>query len=210
MWSRSCELTGDVFFQAPEEDVRAWAIQRWRRRGMFCSPSGPVMNMELLRCLLAPGQVQRMDSYMMQRDEQMALDGSFLFDVMQNVHGRVSKAGPMFPCQLTHGEIISANLERAALGCEHLSANGFQIYNPRRPEYLFPLSSKMRAMNDEHVKHMSGNGRCLPVILAWVLYCFSHTVRLEDVVVPVPNPIVAEADKDEARRCLQFEWDRIH
>ena len=111
------------------------------------------------------------------------MQGSFLRDVEQWPGQKCGFGGPLFPCQLTHGTVVSFGMQREALAMEHLFVQGWHVY-PTGTDFMTPLLPCLLGLKPNQIKHLSGNGWCLPAVASWMVYVWSNTVRRQVVKVP--------------------------
>ena len=127
---------------------------------------------------LCPGNRQRYVAY----DEiQMATSkygDAFLADLDHWPNTR-STHGNEFPCQLKHGCVWSWQLQRAAVGLEHLAAQGLHVLDGMHSRYHSRMQPYFESLGESAIKELSGNGMCISALAAWVVYCFSNVVRVE-------------------------------
>ena len=177
IFDTTMELSGDVFFQASTLDTQEFLKKKLRDRSRLdLLKSKRRSKWDILRASLPPGAGARLDRYGERRSEFQGIGGAFLADVHQWPGVKWGMGGPLFPCQLTHGDVVSWECQRQALGLEHMFAQGFHVYETGTP-FESPLTSFLRDLTDTQVKRLSGNGWCLPCVAAWMVYVWSNCVR---------------------------------
>ena len=181
LFSRSCALTGDIFSLAPEASILKEINRRLALRGLppFQSLPGH-MDLELLYETLPPGAKQRLEQYL----EMMAetgIGGACLCDVEQWPKQGKASAGPYFPCQLTHGTVVSLTTFRSFLGSEHVAAQGFHMFPEIAKNNATVIAEVLQPFQDKDLKELSGNAMSLPAWAAWVAYVCSHTERVAEM-----------------------------
>ena len=131
MFAAELNLTGDVFFSAPETCVQKVHQKRFDKRGRYYPLEDvPVRGSPLLR-LMPPGMPARRDAYTGIRGSSTC---DFIADLDHWPFSPGGAYGSTFPCQLTHGHIWSWNKDRFAIGVEHLMAQGFHLFPSQHPD----------------------------------------------------------------------------
>ena len=176
IFATTMELTGDVFFLEHNETQRQRSIdkavsQRGRNRLALQS----LNSWDLLQSCLAPGAATRLRDYDGLRACRADPEGAFLADVEHWPGQCLGSGGPLFPCQLKHGTVVSWQHQRAATGMEHLAAQGYHVFDIVGPKT--PLHNILSTLDDCKLKQLSGNGWSLPAVCAWMLYVWSHTIK---------------------------------
>ena len=108
------------------------------------------------------GAVQRLEQYKSTRAELQGIEDScFICDVQQWPSNGASTPGRFFPCQLTHGTVVSFNKARVALGLEHLVVQGFHVLPGLSADdkFMSPLAA---------IVGLSGKCMNLPSFTGWV------------------------------------------
>ena len=179
IFARSTALTGSVYFLASDEKVREHAKHAQRKRGLSLDDDemNELQGMDLLDTFLPMGAHQRLEAYNLLRDKLQAFDGTYIVDLEQWPNSRAGAAGPYFPSQLTHGSIINVDTMKYAVGSDHLSANGFHMYETTSDNSTSKMAPILARLSGCEQKSLSGNGQSLPAIAAWFLYVFCHSVR---------------------------------
>ena len=182
LFARTCELTGDVFALAAEADILKEVNRRLVLRGLTPLKSLPdQMNLELLLDTLPPGAKQRLEQYLGVKKDFEGIGGACLCDVEQWLSKGKSGVGPYFPCQLTHGTVVSLALLRSFLGAEHVAAQGFHIFPQTSDKYSSVMADVIKPLSEKDIKELSGNAMSLPAWAAWVAYVCSNTARIVDM-----------------------------
>lgn len=184
---RQTQLTGDSLLCAPEEEMYKHYQDLARIQGHHVSTDDfkALSSEGLLEAILAPGQLQIYSEYAAAKSKLQSLGGALIADLGQHPH-TASTAGPDWPCQLTHGTVISFShghgQHRVASGLEHLGAQGFHLFPSTTKDY--PVS-KMRGIYDtlrfREQKHISGNGMHLAVVASWLSFVLGNVVRVGGV-----------------------------
>ena len=65
---------------------------------------------------------------------------------------------------------------------EHICAQGFHVFDTGAG-FKSPLTPFLQSLTDVSCNRLSGNGWCLPVVAAWMLYVWSNCVRREQVQI---------------------------
>ena len=142
--------------------------------------------------MLTPAQRQRKDAYTLIREVEHP-DSCFLGDLEQWPN-QASSCGRTFPCQLKHGCMWSWQLQREALGLEHLAAQGVHLLNSMQSRYTSPMQQFFEGLGDNCTKSLSGNGMCLTALSSWVVYVFSNLVRVESSKLLEEHSLASLAD----------------
>ena len=179
LFARSTELTGDVFGFASEEEILRSINRRLALRGLPAMSLPLTFNLELLYEILAPGAKQRLEKYIAQLDFLEGIGGAYLCDVEQWPEKGKAAAGPYFPCQLTHGTIVSLSTSRIFLGMEHVAAQGFHVDKEASVTYQSVMKEVLSDLSEKEQKEPSGNAMSLPAWAAWFMYVLSHTERID-------------------------------
>ena len=203
LFRRSTEVSGDCFFVADQAMVQEDVKKRLAKRGLgYDADACVVPSRELLLQMLPPGAAQRLEAY--ERLAPMAQsveDGCYICDVQQWPASGCSKAGPHFPCQLTHGSITSLAKWRIAVGFEHLLAQGFHVFPIANAKYRSPLVDVLRKLPNENLKKLSGNTMSLPAFAAWIAFILSYCVPADPAARSIPPaPWTFAADQTEPSR----------
>ena len=181
LFSRSTELTGDVFFQASMETVRSDVFARLKKRGGAADVGQELrFDRSFLDEMLPPGALQRLAQYEATRPAKQGIEsGAFLCDVQQWPEAGCSTAGPFFPCQLTHATVVSLNKMRPAVGLEYLAAQGFHVFPKPGDVHSAVALPLLKDMPTEKLVALSGNSMSLPALSAWMVYALSNIQRVE-------------------------------
>ncbi|CAE7319270.1 unnamed protein product [Symbiodinium sp. CCMP2456] len=176
IFATTMELSGNIFFLEDDETQRRCNIdkavcQRGRNRLVLQS----LNRWDLLQSCLAPGAATRLREYDEKRANRVDPEGAFLADVEHWPGQCLGSGGPLFPCQLKHGTVVSWQHQRAATGMEHLAAQGYHVFDVVGPKT--PLYSLLSTLDDCKLKQLSGNGWSLPAVCAWMLYVWSNTCK---------------------------------
>ena len=201
LFSRSTELTGDVFFQADSDRVRKDIFLRLARRGGAADVGQELQfDKDLLLEVLPPGAVQRLIQYEQQMPSKQGIEsGAFLCDVNQWPDQGCSTAGPWFPCQLTHATVVSMQKMRPAVGLEYLAAQGFHVFPKEGDRHVATALPVFKELSTEKVVSLSGNSMSLPAMTAWLLYVLSNIQPVERLTIqPELNMLVKGSSNEFA------------
>ena len=197
---RSCELTGGVFFQASDEDVKDYILELnkirrcslplgWEEQGMH----------KLLPAILPPGAVGRLGAYekmFMQETEANGTD-TLLCDLNQNPGTKGPRAGLLWPSMLTQHQIFSFGKERLATPGESFAALGLDWYEALSGgRELSQLKEATNGVQPRKLKFMCGNSMHAPSIITFLLFALSHVVRKDDLQ-QLPHGLPECQDEDE-------------
>ena len=178
LFKRTCELTGDCFFLADDESVALDWVRRLKQRGIHCSPEDLNICRETMLETLALGARQRFEAYEKIRPGTEGIGGTFLADIEHWPDSGKSAAGSIFPCQLSHGTVVSWLKNRPALGMEHICANGFHVYPQISTKFECSLERVLEPLSCAQLKELIGNGLSLLAYGAFLLFILSHTTQL--------------------------------
>ena len=178
-------MSGDAYLLADDAEVEKFYRTRLQKRNIFWpeDQAVPTKGDGILVKIFSPGVFQHMMAYDWLQPTNKGADGAFLADLDHWPDSRGGSCGPLFPCQLTHGTVKSWVGQRVFLGTEHLAAQGWHLFPRTSASPVSPLREILRALSDSEQKQLSGNGMHLPTLLAWKLYVFGNTVRVESVKI---------------------------
>lgn len=186
IFKRKILLDGNVFRLAGEDEVRKWYSQKLAARGTYREPAALSDIASLLEDILPPGARMRLEAYERVRQETLAAgpgrpgEAAFIADVEQWPH-RASMCGPGFPCQLTHGTVVSMSGSpdgrRVFLGSEHLAAMGWHLFEQASSTFSSPVKGLLCSLSGRAQKALAGNAMSLPALAAVALYFWANTVR---------------------------------
>ena len=207
IYNTTMETTGDIFFAADNLEVRSEFSRMLQLRGHYNAAAELPASFDdddFLSQVLAPGAAQRRDAYEKIRHEYEGIGGSYLADV-EHWPGRLGKGGPLFPCQLCHGTVVSWMSRRPAVSHEHLAAQGYHILNAHCSDFTSPLKAFFcgdghTTLSPSKKKELAGNGISLPVMLAWILYvlCNSRKRPIDTPERPIQDARPEDNDDDGA------------
>ena len=191
MFKRTTETSGDCFFIADDQRVKDDVLKRLEKRGLNCDAVAencfPLTRDLLVQCL-PPGAAQRFAKYEQLRPLRQGIeDGCFICDVQQWPDVGCSSYGPQFPCQLTHGTVVSLERRRIALGLEHLLAQGFHVLPEVSGTFRSPLTPLFEKMQCESIKRLSGNAINLPAFAAWMVFVLCNCVPADPRASQLPR-----------------------
>jgi len=180
LFKRSVQLSADDLFVASEEDIDKEFRRMLSNRGLFPDPGKLLRpDFDLLRQCLPPGAAMNFDQYSELRSQYQGKNGEFVADLQQRPQVGRSQPGPLWPCQLTHGTLVSWKLQRPACGMEHLSAQGFHVFKDCSEMFFSPMMKILDENAQNHLRLLAGNGMHLAAWSAWFLYVLSHIVRVD-------------------------------
>ena len=208
LFDTTMELTGDCFFQASEAQVLSNQEERLQKQKKSFMLKKAKDQWELLLAMLPPGAGARLNAYEDIRPMYEGFGGSFLCDAEQWPGKNSGHGEPLFPCQLTHGDVVSFTMQRVALGLEHMLAQGVHVIDVGTG-FESALTPLFQQMPESQLKLLSGNGWCLPCMAAFALYVWSNTVRREVPNVhrerPAALDVQAEAQAETGDSLLE-DW----
>ena len=177
-----CALSGDVLFLAtPEQRACHYKEMAKQQRNFKASQKAweELSDQELLASTLSPGQQQRAQKYLAARERMEGPNGSYLFDVEHHLEAR-NMGGPLWPCLLTHGCVVSAPRRgrlRIATPAEHLGAQGLHVLPAACEDNAqSPLAPILLKLKGHQMKQLSGRGVHVAVLAAWMTYILSNIV----------------------------------
>ena len=197
LFGRRCEVSGKVFFQAREEDVRQM-IDKVMRKRMRVSHEVPLTGPRMWAQVLTPAQMSRVREYEGLRDDRSGLDGCFIADVDHWPNSPGPACGAHFPTLLRHGTILEFSTGRIAMPQDRWLSLGFNVRPDLCPgHHVWPAASFVGALSSRVQHCLSGNSQSLPAILAWKLYVFANTVRRETPTPCAPPVCLSDVSEDE-------------
>ena len=178
IFKRTPMLSGNSFLLAPPSEVRAWYAHKLANRGTHVQEGEPLAIGDLLEELLPPGARLRLDAYkkILEEGEEVT---DFIADVEHWPH-HAAACGSMFPCQLTHGTVVSLKggaEPRVFLGSEHLCALGWHMFDGLSKKFQSPMRKILGSLSGHKQKALAGNAMALPAIAAFVLFIWSNIER---------------------------------
>ena len=179
LFGRSCCLTGRVFFQAPEDEMKRWIAAKMQKMGRVAQDV-PVSGPGMFQQVLTPHQLQRLEAYSRLQPERASLhDGTFIADLDHWPDSGGPSCGARFPTLLTRGTIVDLGSGRLALSMDRFLSLGFHTYASLSQEYHWPGTEFVKTLPNRQCHLLSGNSQSVPAILAWYLYVFANTARRE-------------------------------
>ena len=201
LFGAQCELPGDIFLQAQEEDVHAFA--RWKASQRKRKLPEDFENMPMrsyLPLLLPPGAMVRLSQYDKARRQKDEWSGCFLADLDHNIDCGPG-CGHLMPALDTHPNIFSFTLNRLAIGEELLQAQGVDFYpvlSGNRGQS--PLTDVFNHFHDRHLRFFAGNAIHIPAYFCWILYCLGSVrpaAELHKLPASVGTAVKEEESDDE-------------
>ena len=187
---RGMRLSGDTFFEAPEDEVHAeyMHLAHGRKFQVSRAEVSSLSTQAMLDMALPPGARLRLQHYHEKR-ANLEPDQVLICDVDHNPDTKGSSPGSEWPVQLTHGTFINVThdpeKDRVAIGMEHLSAMGFNIYPPQDCSlHRSRLVDVLKALPTRQQKLLAGNGMHLVTQAAWMMYVLANVVRVRPDTVP--------------------------
>ena len=189
---RSCELTGDAFCVAPEADVydMVRVMARKHNTTLPLGWQGKQMT-EYMTELLPSGSIDRLAEYEHENSQQLAANvhGIGVCDLEHHPESRGPVAGALWPATLTHHQMYVFSLKRLATPGESFAAQGFDWF----PEVaggrcITPLKAIVEGLPYRHQKMLVGNSMHVPSIMSFMLFCFAH-IRKKDDLQKLPRPV---------------------
>ena len=183
LFFRTINATGEVFMSASPAERASELSKLAKIQGNYISPdtirTTPLS--QLLPVVLNPSQLKHYRSYCHARSALESYDGSMLCDLEHNP-GQRSRAGHLWPCQLSHGLVCSVPRDAEpsiAVALEHLAAHGYHIYPSATED--FPTSPMLPILQDlsrGQIVELSGRAVHLAVLSSWMMYVLSHVGRI--------------------------------
>jgi hypothetical protein len=126
---REVVLNGNVFIRADKDKVEKLYRLKLEKKSVFRPEHEEVSagGLTTLFHMISPGAYARMQAYDKIRPLHEGPDGAFLADLDHWPDAPGGACGPMFPCQLTHGTVLSWKHQRLFLGSE-ATANGWNLF----------------------------------------------------------------------------------
>ena len=198
---RSCELTGDAFCVAPEEDVHAMVRDMIQKHNTTLPPGWEGKQMtEYMTELLPSGSIDRLAEYEHENSQQLAASahGIGVCDLEHHPGSRGPVVGSLWPATLTHHQMYVFSLKRLATPGESFAAQGFdwfpEVSGGRR---ISPLKEIVADLPCRHQKMLVGNSMHVPSMMPFMLFCFAHIWKKGDLQkLPRPVPPAAASDTD--------------
>ena len=178
---RNCVASGQALFVAPDQErFREYEKLAATQKNYIAAATFPQLSDEqLVGSLLTPGQQQRVDKFLAARAGLESSAGDYLFDADHHLEAR-KMAGPLWPCMLTHGCILSAPRRgklQVATGLEHFGAQGLHLFEATAQDNpISPLRPILQTLKIHQQKQLSGRGIHVAVLSAWMYYILSNTV----------------------------------
>ena len=199
IFRRRCELSGKIFLQSPDQDIRNWVQERMKKRFRF-QADVPTVGPEMWRQVLTPMQMQRVHEY---RELEPAraglLDSAYFCDIDHWPGSPGPASGPYLPTLLRHGTILEFSTGRIIMPMERFLSLGFQPFPHLCGCYAWPAGQFAQGLSERQLHSLSGNTQSLPAIMAWYLYCLSHTVKREPfrLIPQVSENVIEPVDEDD-------------
>ena len=177
LFARRALLTADCFKLADQTQVLAHVNRRLKLRGLAPCDKLPVeFALPFIYDLIPPGAKLRLQQYVQARATMEGIGGTFLCDVDHWLAvGRY--AGPFFPCQVTHGTIISVSSCHLFIALEHAAAMGIHAFESISKVYKSALSEVLQKLSEQEVKELCGNAMSLPAFASFMAYCLANSER---------------------------------
>ena len=197
-------IRGDVYFQAPAEEVDDMVseLARGSRKHHLPKNWKGVRMLDSRESLCAMFPVKTL-ARLGEHERLAPSDGSaYICDLEHHPGSKGPVSGSMFCSQLTHNRIFSFGVGRLATPNECLSAMGFDCYpelSGGRPPS--PVVSAWADLPDGAKRFLSGKSVNIPSAVTFMLFCLAHTARRADfnVLCAAPStPEDADAALDDA------------
>ncbi|CAE7394875.1 unnamed protein product [Symbiodinium sp. CCMP2592] len=201
IFKRRCELSGKIFFQEPDDNVRVWVDKHRRQKGRV-SDDVPLRGEDMWSQVLTPTQMQRVEQYKALQSERAGLlDQAYFADVDHWPGSPGPSSGPYWPTLLTHGTILEFSSGRIATPMERFLSLGFNPFQHLCNEFSWPAAPFVSKVSERQQTSLSGNSQSLPAVMAWYLYVLAHTVRMLLCSGLKPLKPSAARPKAKARPC---------
>lgn len=161
IFQRSCELSGRVFLQAPDEEIEARVSERMKQPGNYVGlGSMGVTGHKCFRRILTPGQYQRFEKYKREQKEKCGLDGTFFCDVDHWPESPGPSSGPMFPVLLRRGTVLELDSGKVVMNSDRWLSLGFDVLGVGQNRW--PLSDVVLGMPLPQAEKASAEEAPLP------------------------------------------------
>ena len=198
IFTRRVQMTGDCFFLATEEEVRAEYSAMAQSRKYDLRPGFRFDDIDVLTKVCAPGTVDRFVEWESEKQNLESLSGVYIAD-LDHHPGNGPTAGPHFPSLITHSTMYSWSQGRLATGLEGFAAHGVHMFEKAcpGPACRFPFTNVIRRMSRRHQGILAGNSLHCPSILAWYVYCLGNLQsRAEPTRMPMRFPVPEDEQDD--------------
>lgn len=199
-FGRNVDLTGDIYFVATEEEQKAEEDRLAAIRRTTVRPGACLKGFDLVKARCPPSQQRHWLGYENIRNKKGIKDGdTFLADMEQDPYRGRSRAGVLWPSQLTHGHIYSWKKERFATALEHAAAQGIHISPSCSGTWKpSPLAAIFQNRSPAQLRHLMGNTMHLTTQYAWMLYVFAHICPISPPKITELGPPASADDCDDA------------
>ena len=172
------QVSGNIYFQAGLDEVRAWIEHRASERHFSLPPKWPDMPMgQLLAGLMSPSALFRKKAY--EKLWRGNGQGEYLADIDHNP-GFGPTPGRYMPALDTHPSVFSFQKQRLALPLELLSAQGLDAY-PALSHHRCrsPVIESMcrLGLKDREIKSLLGNAMHVPTMACWLIFILMNAAR---------------------------------
>ena len=210
IFCREVLLNGNVFILADKDKVEKLYRSRLEKKNVFRPEHEEVSagGLTTLFHMISPGAYAHMQAYEKIRPLNEGPDGAFLADLDHWPDAPGGACGPMFPCQLTHGTVLSWKHQRVFLGSEHLTANGWNLFPSSASAPVSPAIDILMGLSDTQQKKLSGNGMHLPSLCAWKLYVLANIVRVESAKLVEETRLLGSATRGLNSSC-EFDAEAL-
>ena len=179
---------GDVFIRDDDHTMRSAYFRMAKLRAASLPDKFDYDKLDL-EMLLAPGAVNRYNTYMSHRESMQGVFNAYLFDVEQNVRQNSGEgfkpnsfAGSFMPTLITHGTIVSASRRRIAGVGARFAAMGIPFLKCLSYNFGAPHINALYKLSDQNAKRVTGNGMHRHAIACWWAYCLSNLVRRDQML----------------------------
>ena len=181
----SIELNGETFFVYDEERTTEMLTMANNQRNFTTRDDVFRLPFE---CLVKAGTMSNYNAHMELKEQLEGGEGTYIFDVEQTP--KYSKGGPLVPCLVTHGTLVSDGLVMSST--EHLLVMGEPAtkdeYNLKTDLKCF-INEALDDLSPSARKRIAGNSVCADVQAAVVYYIMCNVslkpVAAEGLATPV-------------------------
>ena len=198
---KQMQMTGDVFFQSTEEEVRSLYREKLEARGCFDETEIPIDRESFLRTL-PPGAMLRFQAREAIADVRVSMGLQAISDIEHWPDTKNGKCSANIAHILTHGTFYNFNKDVAATVKDICLAQGLDVYN-KGPcgDTAAVLVDHLLAMPDNEAMHFIGNGINPLVFVCFQLFMWSNCQRREkpqinDMGIADSNGMLDDSDDE--------------
>ena len=133
-----------------------------------------VEDWDVLRSTLSGGALCRLDDYL--KKASAMPEGEVFWDNEHNEDSKMGKLSPWWPPMLTHGLVVSKELQRAAVPNEFLGPLGVDACTTGRVSHLVGV---VQSMSSRDAIARCGNAFNVRLFMKWMAFVFSNCIRRE-------------------------------